>query len=359
MISSSRRRTGRKKDSICMRVGMYYSNSKVEVEEMPAPIVGPRDILIKVIASGICGSDVLEWYRIKKAPLVLGHEVSGEIVDVGKDVAKFKKGDRVFTTHHVPCDECHFCLTGHQTACQVFQTKNNFDPGGFSEYLKVSGKSIDTGTLLLPDEMSYEEGSFVEPLGTVVRGLRALDLKPGNTLMVIGCGLAGLLMIKLARALGAGRIIATDIDGYRLEAARRFGAAHIVRADADIPAAIKAVNHGRLADKVIVCAGALSAARQSLGSVERGGTILFFAVPNPGEAVDIDLNPFWRNDVSFKTCYGAAPLDNIQAIELIRAGNIDIKDMITHRFGLQDIAKGFKTASEGKNCLKVIIKPHG
>ncbi len=342
-----------------MRVGMYYSNSKVEVEEMPAPIVGPRDILIKVIASGICGSDVLEWYRIKKAPLVLGHEVSGEIVDVGKDVAKFKKGDRVFTTHHVPCDECHFCLTGHQTACQVFQTKNNFDPGGFSEYLKVSGKSIDTGTLLLPDEMSYEEGSFVEPLGTVVRGLRALDLKPGNTLMVIGCGLAGLLMIKLARALGAGRIIATDIDGYRLEAARRFGAAHIVRADADIPAAIKAVNHGRLADKVIVCAGALSAARQSLGSVERGGTILFFAVPNPGEAVDIDLNPFWRNDVSFKTCYGAAPLDNIQAIELIRAGNIDIKDMITHRFGLQDIAKGFKTASEGKNCLKVIIKPHG
>lgn len=342
-----------------MRVGMYYNNSKVEVEEMPVPIVGPRDILIKVIASGICGSDVLEWYRIKKAPLVLGHEVSGEIVDVGKEVTKFKKGDRVFTTHHVPCDECHFCLTGHQTACQVFQTKNNFDPGGFSEYLKVSGKSIDTGTFLLPDEMSYEEGSFVEPLGTVVRGLRALDLKPGNTLMVIGCGLAGLLMIKLARALGAGRIIATDIDGYRLEAAQRFGAAHIVRADADIPAAIKAANHGRLADKVIVCAGALSAARQSLGSVERGGTILFFAVPNPGEAVDIDLNPFWRNDVSFKTCYGAAPLDNIQAIELIRAGNIDVKNMITHRFGLQDIAKGFKTASEGKNCLKVIIRHHG
>lgn len=342
-----------------MRVGMYYSNSKVEVEEMPVPVVGPRDILVKVIASGICGSDVLEWYRIKKAPLVLGHEVSGEIVEVGVEIAKFKKGDRVFTTHHVPCDECHFCLTGHQTACDVFQTKNNFNPGGFSEYLKVSGKSIDTGTLLLPDEMSYEEGSFVEPLGTVVRGLRTIGLKPGNSLLVIGCGIAGLLMIKLARALGAGRIIATDIDDYRLEAAQRFGAEKAIQAGGNISDTIKEVNHGRLADRVIVCAGALPAAKQALQSVERGGTILFFAVPNPGETLDVDLNPFWRNDVSLKTCYGAAPLDNIQAIELIRAGNIDVRDMITHRFSLQDIAKGFKTASDGRNCLKVIIKPHG
>ena len=342
-----------------MRVGMYYNNSKVEVEEMPVPMVGPGDILVKVIASGICGSDVLEWYRIKKAPLVLGHEVSGEIVEVGEEVTKFKRGDRVFTTHHVPCDECHFCLTGHHTACQVFQTKNNFDPGGFSEYLKVSGKSIDTGTFLLPDEMSYEEGSFIEPLGTVVRGLRAIDLKPGNTLLVLGCGIAGLLMIKLARALGAGRIIATDIDNYRLEAAQRFGAEKAIQAGGNIPDTIKGMNHGRLADRVIVCAGALSAAKQALQSVDRGGTILFFAVPNPGETLDVDLNPFWRNDVGFKTCYGAAPLDNIQAIELIRAGNINVKDMVTHRFSLQEIAKGFKAASEGKDCLKVIIKPHG
>ncbi len=342
-----------------MRVGMYYNNSKVELEEMPVPKVGKGDILVKVMASGICGSDVLEWYRIKKAPLVLGHELTGEIVEVGEGVTKFKRGDRVFTTHHVPCDECHWCLRGHQTACQVFQTKNNFVPGGFSEYLKVSGKSIDTGTLLLPDEVSYEQGSFVEPLGTVVRGLRAVNLQPGDTLLVLGCGIAGLLMIKLARALGAGRVIATDIDDYRLDAAKRFGAEKAIRADQDIPALIKEMNNGRLADKVIVCAGVLSAAQQAVQSVDRGGVILFFAVPNPGETVDIDFNPFWRNDVSLKTCYGAAPLDNKQALELIRAGNIEVRDLITHRFGLEEIAKGFKTAGEGKNCLKVIIKPHG
>ena len=346
------------KDKLSMRVGMYYNNSKVEVEELPVPMVGKKDILVKVMASGICGSDVLEWYRIKKAPLVLGHELTGEVVEVGGEVTKFKRGDRVFTTHHVPCDECHWCLTGHQTACQVFQTKNNFNPGGFSEYLRVSGKSIDTGTLLLPDEMSYEQGSFIEPLGTIVRGLRAAALKPGDTLLVLGCGIAGLLMIKLARALGAGRIIATDIDDYRLETAKRFGAEKTIRADGDIPGSIKEINNGRLADKVIVCAGVLSAAQQALQSVDRGGSILFFAVPNPGEMLNIDFNPFWRNDISLKTCYGAAPLDNVQAMELIRAGNVDVKDMITHRFSLEEIAKGFIAAGEGKNCLKVIIKPH-
>ncbi|MBA4417106.1 MAG: alcohol dehydrogenase [Syntrophus sp. (in: bacteria)] len=341
-----------------MRVGMYYSNSRVDLEEMPLPKVGKGDILVKVMASGICGSDVMEWYRIKKAPLVLGHEVAGEVVDVGEEVTRFKRGDRVFTTHHVPCGECHWCVTGHQTACQVFQTTNNFAPGGFSEYLRITGKSVDTGTLLLPDEMSYEQGSFIEPLGTVVRGLRAADLKPCDTLLVLGCGIAGLLMIKLARALGAGRIIATDIDDYRLAAAKRFGADKTIPADGDISGSIKEVNNGRLADKVIVCAGVLSAARQALESVDRGGVVLFFAVPNPGETIDMDINPFWRNDISLKTCYGAAPLDNIQAMELIRAGSVDVTDMITHRYSLEEIARGFRAAGEGKGCLKVIITPH-
>jgi len=341
-----------------MYVGMYYNNNRVEVEEMPIPPVERRDILIKVMASGICGSDVLEWYRIKKAPLVLGHELAGEIVETGADITKFKRGDRVFATHHVPCDECYTCLKGHHTACSVFQTKNNFYPGGFSEYVRVSGKSVDTGTFILPDEISYEEGSFIEPLGTVIRGLRAIDLKLGDTVLILGCGIAGLLMIKVARALGAGKIVATDIDDYRLASAQIFGADSTLYAHENVIETLREINDGRLADKVIVCAGVLSAAQQALNSVERGGSILFFAVPNPGELLAIDLSPFWRNDISFKTCYGAAPIDNIQAIELLRSGAITVKDMITHRFNLKEIGIAFKTASSGKNCLKILIKPH-
>ncbi len=341
-----------------MRVGMYYSNSKVLVEEMPVPQITSRDILVKVMACGICGSDLLEWYRIKRAPLVLGHELAGEVVEAGRDVVHFKKGDRVFSTHHVPCNACHYCLTGHETACTVFQTKNNFDPGGFSEYLRISGRSLETGTFHLPDGMSYEQASFIEPLGTAVRGLRAAGIRPGDSLLVLGSGIAGLLIIKLARSLGAGRIMATDVNDYRLEAAGRMGAEHMVRADEDVPEFVKKVNKGRLADKVMVCTGALAAAQQAVQSVDRGGTVVFFAVPHPGQTVAMDFNPFWRNDVILKTSYGAAPIDNAQALELIRARNVEVGDMITHRFGLEDIGKAFMTAQQGRECIKAIIAPH-
>jgi L-iditol 2-dehydrogenase len=207
--------------------------------------------------------------------------------------------------------------------------------------------------------MSYEQGSFIEPLGTVVRGLRAIDIKPGDTLLILGCGIAGLLMIKLARALGAGRIIATDIYDSRLKAAKRCGAEAIIHAEGNVSEFVKDINNGRLADKVIVCTGSQPAAYQSLESVDRGGTVLLFAVPNPGQTISIDFNPFWRNDISLKTCYGAAPIDNMQAMELIRAKNVIVDDLITHRFGLEDISDGFRVASEAKDCLKIIIKPHG
>ena len=341
-----------------MKVGMYYNNSDVRVEEMPRPVIGDRDVLIRVMASGICGSDVMEWYRIKRAPLVLGHELTGEVVEVGSGVKNFKPGDRVFAIHHVPCNECPECLNGHETACEVFQGVNNFEPGGFSEYLKVTGRSVNTGVMKLPEEMTFEEGTFIEPLGTVLRGQRATGLQPGDTVAVIGSGLSGLLHIKAARALGAGTIIAVDIQDHRLDAAEKFGASHTVKADEDVSAFIKSVNNGRLADRVIISTGALPAARQALDCVGRGGTVLFFAVAKPGETIDIDFNPFWRNDISLKTSYGSAPIDHLQAIEMIKNGRVVVSDMITHRFPLGEIQKGFRMAAEGTDCLKIIINPN-
>jgi len=340
-----------------MKVGMYYSNSDVRIEEIPVPEVGNRDILIKVKASGICGSDVMEWYRIKRAPLVLGHEVTGEVVRVGSDVDRFKPGDRVFTLHHVPCEECPECLKGHETACRDFQSVNNFEPGAFSEYLKVGGKSVETGTLKLPDNISYEEGTFIEPLGTIIRGLRATEIKPGDSLLVIGAGLSGLLFIKAAKALGAGRIIATDVQEGRLAAAKRFGADYTALAGEDVPALLEGINNGRLADRVILTTGAMPAVEQAMNSVGRGATLLFFAVPRPEERVEVDFNSYWRNDITLKTSYGSAPTDHYQAMELMGSGRIDVKDMITHRLPLEQIASGFKMAAEGKDCLKVIIEP--
>jgi L-iditol 2-dehydrogenase len=340
-----------------MKVGMYYNNSDVRVEEQKIPAVAGTDVLIRVMASGICGSDLMEWYRIKRAPLVLGHELAGEIVGVGANVTEFKNGDRVFATHHVPCDECIYCLSGHTTACRTFQEVNNFTPGGFSQYLRVTGRSVRTGVLPLPDDMSYETATFIEPLATVVRAMRTIGLTPGDSVMIYGSGLAGILFVKLAKALGAGVVIVSDISAYRLEMAKKAGADFVVQAEENVPEFIAKWN-GRLADKVVICTGATSAAEAALESVDRGGTILFFAVARPGETIAVDFNPFWRNDISIKTCYGAAPLDNRQALELLRTGSVKVSDMITHRYAIEDIGTAFAAAAQSSGVLKVIIEPN-
>ena len=338
-----------------MRVGMYYSNSDVRVEEQPIPEVGPGEMLVRIRASGICGSDVMEWYRIKKAPLVLGHEIAGEIAEVGEGVGDLRVGDRVFVSHHVPCNACQYCLSGHHTACETLH-KTNFDPGGFAEYVRVPRLNVDRGAYLLPDEVSFDEGTFIEPLACVLRGQRSAKIKPGNSVLVIGSGISGLLHIKLACALGAGHVIATDINQHRLKMALRFGANTTIDAGDDVVARLLEVNRGRLADCVIVCAGVMPAATLALQCVDRGGTVLFFAVPEPGIDIPVPINDMWRNEVTLMTSYGAAPSDLATALELIRTKRVSVEDMITHRLSLSETGLGFKLVAEAKDSLKVIIE---
>ncbi len=340
-----------------MRVAVYYKNNDVRLEEMSVPKIGAGELLVKVVASGICGSDVMEWYRVKKAPLVLGHEIAGEIVEIGEEVKNYKIGDRVFVSHHVPCNTCYYCSNDHHTACETLHT-TNFYPGGFAEFLKVPQLNVDRGIYLLPDEVSFEEGTFVEPLACVLRGQRLAHIESGNSVLVLGSGISGILHIQLARALGAGRIMATDINQYRLEAARRFGVSEAINAKEDVAARVRKVNEGRLADRVIVCAGSLSAAQQALQCVDRGGKVLFFAVPEPGIDVPVPMNDMWRNEVTLMTSYGAAPSDLATALELIRAKRVDVEDMISHRLGLVEAGLGFQLVAEAKDSLKVIINPH-
>ncbi|MFQ6092755.1 MAG: zinc-dependent dehydrogenase [bacterium] len=338
-----------------MRVAMYYNNRDVRLEEMPKPKIGPGELLVKVMASGICGSDVMEWYRIKKAPLVLGHEIAGEIVQVGEGVG-YKIGDRVFVSHHVPCNTCRYCLNGHHTVCQTLRT-TNFDPGGFAEYIRVPPINVDRGTFLLPDEISFEEGTFIEPLACTVRGQRRAGLRPGQSVLVLGSGISGLLHIKLARALGAGRIVATDINEYRLKAASQFGADATIHAQEDVPNRLREVNDGRLADLVIVCTAATSAIAQAFQSAERGGTILFFAPTEPGVDVSIPLWDLWHDQITMVSTYAGSPRDIAEAIELIRVGRVRVREMITHRLSLAETGLGFQLVAKAQGSIKVIIEP--
>lgn len=339
-----------------MRVAVYYNNRDIRIEERPKPQIGPEELLVQVEASGICGSDVMEWYRIKKAPLVLGHEIAGRIVSKGDKVEKFKVGDRVFVSHHVPCNTCRYCLAGHHAVCETLR-RTNIDPGGFSEFIRVPSINVDRGVFLLPDSMSFEEGALIEPLACTVRALRLARFQPAQTLMVVGCGVSGLLFILLARALGAGRIAAMDINEYRLNFSKKLGANAVIHANENVQDKLRQLNDGWLADLVTICTGAPSAVAQSWQYVERGGTIVFFAPPNNGADANIPIADLWKNEVTILTSYAAAPSDITNAMELIGSHKIPVSDIITHRMGLKEIGKGFQLVEKAQDSLKVIINP--
>ncbi len=340
-----------------MRVAVWYNNQDVRLEERPVPRIGPGEMLVRIIASGICGSDVMEWYRLDRAPLVLGHEIAGEVVEIGEGVKAYQAGDRVAVAHHVPCNTCHYCLSGHPTACDTLR-RTNFDPGGFAEYVRLPVINVDRGVFPLPDDVSWEEATFVEPLACVLRGQRRAHLLPGQSVLVIGSGISGLLHVMLARALGAGKIVAVDVNDYRLEAAKKFGAHETYYAGDFSPQHLREVNGGFLADLVIVCTGAVTALNQALASVERGGTILFFAPTGPGVSVPLAINDvFWRNDVTLTTSYAGSPADYTVALKLIQARRLPVGEMITHRLGLAETGLGFHLVAGAGESLKVIIEP--
>ncbi|MDD5195729.1 MAG: alcohol dehydrogenase catalytic domain-containing protein [Candidatus Omnitrophica bacterium] len=341
-----------------MKVAMYYKNSDVRIEELPKPEIKAGEFLLKVKASGICGSDVLEWYRIKKAPLVLGHEATGEIVQIGAGVSRYKVGDRVFVSHHVPCNTCRYCLSGNHTVCETLHTTNYF-PGGFSEYIRVPQINAERGTLVLPKEVSYEEGTFIEPLGCVIRGQRMASLAKNQSVLILGAGISGLLHLLLARAKGCLPVAVTDINEYRLNVAKKLGATAAINAKEDIAEKFRLINENRLADLVIVCTSALSAFLQATKCVERAGTILCFASPEPGKDVPIPVSDFWRNSIKILHSYGAAPEDLKEALALLRDEKIKVKDLITHRLNLAQAGLGFKLASEARESIKIILFPEG
>lgn len=340
-----------------MRVAVYYRNKDVRIEERPRPIVAHNEVLVKVVASGICGSDVMEWYRVKKAPSVLGHEIAGEIVEVGRDVRRYEIGDRVFVSHHVPCNECRYCRVGYHTVCDTLRS-TNFDPGGFAEFVRVPEINVRYGLFVLPDEISFEEGTFVEPLGCVVRGQRFARVKPGESVLVIGSGISGLLHIQLARAQRAKKVIATDIKDYRLKAAQRFGADQVIDGREDVVTLVKDANEGQLVDCVIVCTAALPAFDQAFQLVDRAGTVLLFAPTEPGIDVPMPLYDLYFKGARIVFSYAAVNEDITEAMELIRTKKVLVKDMITHRFGLGDIQKGFDLVSDADESIKVIVEPH-
>ncbi len=338
-----------------MKGAMYHSQQDIRIEEMTVPEIGENEVLVEMKACGICGSDLMNWYLESRVPLVLGHEPTGTIVKAGSRVEGFSVGDRVFVHHHVACLTCHFCLREDYTLCEQFH-KTHIDPGGLVEYFRVPTPNLQIDTLKIPETLSFEEATLIEPVGCCIRALRKSDVQVGDTVAIIGAGTTGIIHAALSKIFGAAVIIVTDLIDYRLQRAKEFGADVVVNPEIDdLEAVVRAETEGIGADVVVVTAPNVGAYKSGLRVCRRGGKLCVFAPSNPGEYLQISPKELFFSEVQIVPSYSTSHLETRTALELIKSGRIKAKELITHHFRLADAAKAFKTALENKESLKVIV----
>ena len=335
-----------------MKVAMWYNNRDIRIEDLPRPEPGPGEMLVKVEACGICGSDIVEWYRLPRAPLVQGHEVAGEVVAVSADVTRYSCGDRVAIAPKMSCGECGYCRSGHHPQCTEVKERL---PGGFAEYVLVPEIFVRKGTFRLPEDLSCEESTFMEPLACVVRAQRLAGITEGQTVFIVGCGMSGLLHVKLAKQRNA-TVVTSDVSAAKLRLAMTNGADAVIDAGKE-----SGPDHferaGKKADVIILCTSSISAIEQAWQCLDKGGTIVFYTVPAPEKDAPVPLNELWTREVRILTSYYCGPDDLVEAQGLLAAGRIQVNDMITHRFPLAETGKGFSLVLAGQEAVKVIINP--
>ena len=339
-----------------MKVARLYSYNNIKIENVPRPEPSDMEAVIRVRASGICSGDVMPWYIEKKAPLVLGHEPAGEIVELGSKVKGFQLGDRVFVHHHAPCMKCVFCKRGDYVQCPEWR-KMGISPGAISEYIKVSSNVLENDTLRLPDSVGFDDAVFIEPLACVVKSMRRSRIKEGDTLLVLGLGVMGILHVLVAKHYGATRIIGADMVPYRLKKALELGADEVVDVSSvNLKEQIKDLTDGKGAEIVIVGPNSVEAMKQGLDLVSPGGTVVFFTPARPDERLTIDPNMLYFHDISIVTSYSCGPDDTREALRLIERGLVSARMLVTHRFTIDETARAYKLVAEARESLKVIIE---
>jgi L-iditol 2-dehydrogenase len=379
-----------------LKIAKLYSFNDIRIEDIPVPEVGPGDALMKTRASGICSGDVMPWYIEKKAPIVLGHEPSGEIVKLGSSLithhSSLSVGDRVFVHHHAPCLTCRSCRRGDHVQCETWKN-TSIIPGGISEYILIPEINLKNDTLKLSENMSFEDGTLIEPVACVLKGLKRAgfrlkdpslispsvasrtDLLRGEekggdgrgigegdasfsdrTVLVIGLGIMGQLNILVARRFGAGRIIGADMVQYRLQKAREFGADDVIDVSRDnLISSLRRLTDGEMADLVVVGPNSVEAMQEGISAAAAGGTVLLFTPAKPGEKLLIDPNPLYFNDINIVTSYSCGPAETREALILIEEGVVSAAKLVTHRFPIEKTAEAFRLTAEARESLKVVI----
>jgi L-iditol 2-dehydrogenase len=331
----------------------------VEVVDAPEPRPAAGEAVMRTRVAGICGSDLLDWYVRGKAGTVLGHEVSGEIAALGEGAGacEFRVGERIAPHHHAPCLACDACRAGRYVHCSEWRG-SRLDPGGFAELVRIPAGNLARDTARIPGGVSDEEASFVEPLATVVKALRRARLQRGESLLCVGLGPAGQLTIRLARALGAGRVAGADPVASRRAAAEGSGAdAAIDVSGASLRLAPRAreLTGGRGFDVVLVGPGKREVVADAFEAVADGGTLLLFTMAPRGEEWSAPLHDLYFREVSVVPSYSCGPDDTAEALEAIASRRVRVDDLVSHRFPVERAVEAFERARNPEGAMKVVV----
>ena len=321
-----------------MRVARSLTPREVVIEELPDPVAGDGEVVCRVLACGVCGSDVSETYVARKLPAVLGHEVVGEVLEMGAGVSRLAAGDRVVIHHHVPCGTCRRCRRGHETLCEQFRS-TALDPGGFAERVRLSAPLI--GELLELGELEPAAGTFVEPLGCVLRAFDRAGLKAGDALLVSGAGSNGLLAVAAARARGVREIFVREPRADRRALAEGLGAG---------------AHDGEPVDVAFVTTANAEAIAGAAAALGIGGTLCLYATTGPGTPLGLDSEQLFLRDLTVCSSWSAGPADMRASHGLIAGGSIDVLSLVTHRVGLEDTGRALGLQRDGE-ALKAIVEP--
>jgi L-iditol 2-dehydrogenase len=336
-----------------MRVARLYDFGDIRVEHSPRPEVGPNDMLVRVSACGICSGDIMPWYIRRKAPLVLGHEPVGVVEEIGAAVREFRPGDRVFVHHHAPCFDCAACRRGEYVQCATWRA-TSITPGGMAEYFLVSAAN-QRDTLKLPADVADLDGVLIEPAACVVKSLRRSGLKAGESVLVIGLGIMGMMHVKLARHLGAGTVIGADLFERRAHRARELGANFgLTVAGDDLVDQVREVTRGAMADVVIVGPGSSRALTTGIAAAGKGATVVQFTATPPDEEMLVKPHDLYFNETRLVPSYSCGPDDTREALDLVRAGVINALELVTHQFPLAQINQAYEQAQKPES-LKVVV----
>ena len=341
-----------------MDAAIVKSNSNVEIKNVEKPRVGPGDILVKMRACGICGSDVEKVFgKYGQPSMRLGHEPAGIITEVGSEVSNFVVGDHVFTHHHVACysDNCHECSHGNETMCKKYY-ESNLEPCGLAdEYIVPEWNVKHGGVLKIPDSMSFEEAAMIEPLACCIRAWQKSRIMNGDSVAILGIGPTGIMHAMLAKLYGFEKIFCLDLNEFRLDFAKKFEATAIHSGNTNALEQIKSETANQGVDVVIVATSSLNALKDAVNFVRKGGTIVMFGVPSKGANVELDMSELYSKGITIVNSYAASDFDTKEALEKISNKQINVSQLITHKYNLQECQEAFVHAKSGDNAMKIII----